>query len=78
MELGNLTTVGLDLGSTGFRAVELAWQGGAPRVVGWAALDFPKEIEDWSKANAAQTGGEIAAQLKTRGIRGKLAAHSLC
>jgi len=78
MDLGNVTTVGLDLGSTGFRAVELAWQGGRPRVVGWAGLDFPKEIEDWTKVNAVQTGGRIGGQLKERGVRAKLAAHSIC
>lgn len=74
---GNSTTMGLDLGATGFRAVELSWQGGRPTVERWAAAEFPAEVADWRTADTGELSKAIRAAVTARGLRGHWVAHSV-
>jgi type IV pilus assembly protein PilM len=78
MIFGNATTLGLDLGATGVRAVEVAWQGGRPTLVHWAAADFPAEVTDWRSIDR-QVMGEMIRQMLTQASMNKIkwAAHSI-
>src|SRR5208283_375679 len=75
MIFGNATTLGLDLGVTGVRAAEVAWQGGRPTLVRWAAADFPAEVTDWRTIDRPATIRQVLAQARMGGI--KWAAHSI-
>ena len=77
MDLADTTTVGLDLGSTGARAVEVSWQGERPSVTRWAVLDFEEPVNDWDNVNAAELGSKIGEALRKRGLRNPLVAHSV-
>ncbi len=77
MDLRNATTVGLDLGSSGFRAAELSWEGDRPTVARWAALDFDTEIDDWSKVDVVEIGDLVRSAMDKKGVRGQLAAHAV-
>lgn len=78
MMLGSTTTFGLDLGTTGVRAVEVSCRGNRPVVEKWAAADFPADVEDWQAADTQEIGAFIGDLLASRGIRGRWVAHSVC
>ena len=78
MALGRALTLGLDVGTTGVRAVELSWDNNLPVVERWGAADFETEIKDWGPANAAQIAGAIRHLVQRIGFRSKLVAHSVC
>ncbi|MGD1001577.1 MAG: pilus assembly protein PilM [Candidatus Brocadiia bacterium] len=78
MILGNATTLGLDLGATGVRAAEVAWQGGRPTLVRWAAADFPVEVTDWRAIDRPAMVASIRGMLsQARMDKIKWAAHSI-
>ena len=78
MIFGNATTLGLDLGATGARAAEVAWQGGRPTLVRWAAVDFPDEVTDWRAINRPAMVSTIRQMLsQARMNKIKWAAHSI-
>ena len=78
MILGNATTLGLDLGATGVRAAEVAWQGGRPTLVRWAAADFPVEVTDWRAIDRPAMVTAIRQMLsQARMDKIKWAAHSI-
>jgi type IV pilus assembly protein PilM len=78
MIFGNATTLGLDLGATGVRAAEVAWQGGRATLVRWAAADFPAEVTDWHETDRPAMVGAIR-QMLLQGHMDKIkwAAHSV-
>jgi len=78
MWMGSNSTVGIDLGATGARAVEVVWKGDRPVVERWAALEFESPITDWLNADAAEIGHLVRGMLEKRGIRSTWAAHSVC
>jgi len=73
----NSTTIGVDLGSTGLRVVELSRQGDGPLVQSWAAMDFKAEISDWQTVDPAEIGYMLRSALEQKGIRGYWVAHSV-
>jgi type IV pilus assembly protein PilM len=78
MIFGNVTTLGLDLGATGVRAAEVAWQEDRPTLVRWAAADFPAEVTDWHAIDRPAMVAmicRILTQARMNGI--KWAAHSI-
>jgi type IV pilus assembly protein PilM len=78
MIFGNATTLGLDLGATGVRAAEVAWQGGRPILVRWAAEDFPAEVTDWRAVDQRAMAAVIRQTLlQARMDKIKWAAHSI-
>ena len=78
MILGNATTLGLDLGATGARAAEVAWQGGRPTLVRWAAVDFPAEVTDWRGIDRPAMVAMLRQMLsQSRMDKIKWAAHSI-
>jgi len=77
MFFDNRTTIGVDLGTTGLRAVEVSRQGGVPTITRWAALDFNGEISDWQTVDPAEIGYMLRSALEEKGIRGYWAAHSV-
>jgi type IV pilus assembly protein PilM len=78
MIFGNATTLGLDLGATGVRAAEVAWQGGRPILVRWAAEDFPAEVTDWRDTDRPAMVAAIRQTLShARMDKIKWAAHSI-
>ena len=77
MLLGNMTTVGVDLGTTGMRAVEIGWKDGKPFVARWTAFDFETPVLDWSVVDTGELGQKIRLSLERSGIRGPWAAHGI-
>jgi type IV pilus assembly protein PilM len=78
MIFANATTLGLDLGATGMRAAEVAWQGGRPTLVRWAAADFPAEVTDWRAIDRPAMVAMIREKLSlARMNKIKWAAHSI-
>ena len=78
MIFGNATTLGLDLGATGVRAAEVAWQGGRATLVRWAAADFPAEVTDWRAIDRPAMVAAICQMLsQARMNKIKWAAHSI-
>jgi type IV pilus assembly protein PilM len=77
MLLTDNTTLGLDLGSTGLRIVEVAWPNGRPVIQRWATLDFSAPVLDWRAMDPDETAGRIRAALQKNGIRAHWAAHSM-
>ncbi len=78
MLLGNIATVGIDLGTTGMRAVEVAWRGNRPVVEKWAAVDFEQDVIDWAAADASKLSHLIHTTLEKNGLRNTWAAHAVC
>lgn len=78
MLLANNTTLGLDLGSTGLRVVELDWSNNRPVIQRYATMDFASPVLDWRRMDANEIGGKIRAALQKNGIRSRWAAHSVC
>ncbi len=78
MILGNATSLGLDLGATGVRAAEVAWQSGRATLVRWAAADFPAEVTDWRGIDRSAVVEMIRQMLsQARMDKIKWAAHSI-
>ena len=78
MILGNATTLGLDLGATGARAAEVAWHGGRPILVRWAAADYPAEVTDWRGIDRPAVVAMLRQMLsQARMDKIKWAAHSI-
>jgi len=78
MIFGNATSLGLDLGATGVRAAEVAWQGGRPTLVRWAAADFPAEVTDWRAIDRPAMAASIRQMLAQAHMNKiKWAAHSI-
>ena len=78
MIFGNATTLGLDLGATGVRAAEVAWHGGRPILVRWAAADFPAEVTDWRGIDRPAVVALLREMLsQSRMDKIKWAAHSI-
>lgn len=73
----NAATIGIDLGTTGLRAVEIAMQDGKPVVQRWATVDFDGEINDWQAIDAAAIGQLLRSSLEKNGMRGYWASHSV-
>jgi len=71
------TTLGLDLGATGLRAVEVSRQGDRIRVHGWGAVEFDEEVEDWSRVNALDIAQKIRDMVRQRGLGGPWVAHTV-
>ncbi len=71
------TSIGLDLGSTGVRAVEVVWRNNRPVVERWAAADFPQPVADWRSADVSDTARLIADVTLRKGMRGHWVAHSV-
>lgn len=70
-------SVGVDLGATGLRAVEVEWRDGRPALSRWAAMEFDTPVLDWAACNDRDLGRRIAAALRARGLRGHWAAHAV-
>jgi type IV pilus assembly protein PilM len=78
MIFGNVTTLGLDLGATGVRAAEVAWPGGRPTLVRWAAADFPAEVTDWHATDRPAMAALIRHMLSQAHMNKiKWVAHSI-
>jgi type IV pilus assembly protein PilM len=77
MFLANDTTLGLDLGSTGLRAVEAGWSGGRPCIQRWASLDFTEPVADWRAMDPDEMAGRIRAAMQRGGLKGHWAAHAM-
>lgn len=77
MVLGDKGTVGIDIGATGVRAVELTSKDGRPSVEGWGAVDFEAEVSDWGVADVAAITRAIRQLAEGRRFRGRLVAHSV-
>jgi Tfp pilus assembly PilM family ATPase len=77
MLLGNTASVGIDLGATGMRAIEVGWKNGQPIVERWAAIDFDIPIKDWNSVDKVEIGALIRAALDKKGIRNTWAVHSV-
>lgn len=77
MFLANNATLGLDLGSTGLRIVELEWSNNRPVIQRYATMDFATPVFDWRRIDANEIGGKIRAALQKNGIRSRWAAHSV-
>ena len=77
MAFGSANTLGLDIGTTGMRAVEVSWQSGTPVVERWGALDFEDDVSDWSTANISDMSGQLRALVAECGFRTKMVAHSV-
>ena len=77
MLLGKNTSVGIDLGTTGCRAVEMAWRGGRPVIERWAAFDFDSQVTDWSNVDSDDLGSMLKATLDKHGIHAYWASHAV-
>ena len=77
MAFGSESTLGLDIGTTGMRAVEVSWRSGTPVVERWGALDFEDDVSDWSTANISDMSGQLRALVAECGFRTKMVAHSV-
>ena len=77
MLFGNNSTVGIDLGTTGMRAVEVNWKNSHFVVERWVAVDFDTEITDWPVVEAEGLGRVIRTALEQQGFKGTWAAHSV-
>lgn len=77
MLMQHTATIGIDLGATGLRAVELAWRDDRPVVQRWAAVDFDDEIHDWQAVDAPAISHLLRTALAENGIRGYWAGHSV-
>jgi type IV pilus assembly protein PilM len=77
MLFGNGTTLGLDLGATGIRGVELVSRAGRPALDRWAASDFPAEVADWRNIDAQQMAQTLRALTVERGFRSTWVAHAV-
>lgn len=71
------STVGLDLGTTGARAVEVTWRSNRPVVERWAAADFSAPVSDWRSADVAELARVIGDITVRKGMRGRWVAHSV-
>ena len=71
------STLGLDIGTTGMRAVEVSWRNGAPVVERWGALDFEFPIKNWADANLSEMSQQLQALVAECGFRSKMVAHSV-
>lgn len=71
------STIGLDLGATGARAVEVTWRGNRPVVERWATVDFPAPVTDWRTADSADLTRAIGDITVRKGMRGRWVAHSV-
>jgi len=78
MAFGRMTTLGLDIGTTGIRAVELSWRDGLPVVERWGAADFDTTTPEGETPDPAETGARIRRLLQKHGFRARFAAHSVC
>jgi type IV pilus assembly protein PilM len=71
------STVGLDLGTTGARAVEVVWRANRPVVERWAAVDFPAPVSDWRNTDVADMARLVGDITVRKGMRGRWVAHSV-
>ena len=77
MFLNSDATLGLDLGSTGLRAIELAWTNGRPSIRRWAVMDFAEDIADWRETDSQEMANRIRSVLRQNDLRAQWAAHSV-
>lgn len=77
MVLGEIGTVGIDIGATGVRAVEFSSKEGRPTVGAWAAVDFEGEEHDWGTEDILPVSDTIRQLLAGRDFRGGVAAHAV-
>ena len=77
MAWGSTTTLGLDLGATGARCVELVWENERPKLQQWAAADFPAEVTDWRMTNWEDVSDVIRGLVEQRKLRARWVAHSV-
>lgn len=77
MIFGGEATLGMDLGATGVRAVEVSWQGGRPVLQRWAAMDFPNEVADWRSGNQQALASAVRQLLSQNGLRARWVASSV-
>lgn len=72
------TTIGLDLGSTGARAIEMSWRDGTPVIERAAALTYENPIADWANADQQRLASLILDITQRKGMRGRWVAHAVC
>jgi len=77
MALRSANTLGLDIGTTGMRAVEVSWRSGAPVVERWGGLDFDADVKDWSTANLSDMSEQLRTLVVECGFHSKIVAHSV-
>gem|GEM_PF-2381367 len=73
----NKTSIGLDLGATGARAVEMAWRDGRPTVERAAAVVYDSPIVDWANADQQRLANFILEVTQRQGMRGRWVAHAV-
>ena len=73
----NKTSIGLDLGATGVRAVEMAWRDGRPTVERAAAVAYDSPITDWANADQQRLANFIVEVTQRQGMRGRWVAHAV-
>lgn len=74
---GQKTTIGLDLGATGARMVELNWQGPKPVIARWDVRGFSQEISDWRSEETGEADAAIRDMSVKNRLRGRWVSHAI-
>lgn len=71
------TSIGLDVGATGARAVEMSWRNGVPSLERAAAYNFDSPITDWANADQQRLAECILSVTQQKGMRGHWLAYAV-